>query len=166
MNKAEAAAYLNVSTRAVERYTAKGKLTPIYEKGRTGLAPIYDKAQLDSVKAEMSVPPAIQVKPDKPDTRDKGDAPRKSTALAIPRFSKSDSLADFVAAIEQARMQAKPFAPLEAKLTLSLSEASALSGLSRSHLRQAIEEKKLRARIIGRGWRVKRDDLDAYVRKL
>jgi excisionase family DNA binding protein len=51
-------------------------------------------------------------------------------------------------------------------LTLSLAEASQLSGLSRNHLRQAIEEKKLKARIIGRGWRVKRDDLDAYVRKL
>jgi len=166
MNKAEAAAYLNVSTRAVERYTAKGKLTPIYEKGRTGLAPIYDKAQLDELKAEMSVPPAAQVRPDKPDGRDKGDTAGKSTALAIPRFSKSESLAEFVAAIEQARMQARPFAPLEAKLTLSLSEASALSGLSRNHLRQAIEDKKLKARIIGRGWRVKREDLDAYVKKL
>jgi excisionase family DNA binding protein len=45
-------------------------------------------------------------------------------------------------------------------------EASQLSGLSRRILRQAIEEKKLKARIIGRGWRVKRADLDAYVMKL
>jgi len=52
------------------------------------------------------------------------------------------------------------------KLTLSLTEAALLSGLSRNHLRQAIEDKKLRARIIGRGWRVKREDLDAYVKKL
>lgn len=52
------------------------------------------------------------------------------------------------------------------KLTLSLVEASQLSGLSRGHLRQAIEAKKLRARIIGRGWRVKREDLEAYVKKL
>jgi excisionase family DNA binding protein len=33
-------------------------------------------------------------------------------------------------------------------------------------LRRAIGEKKLRARIIGRGWRVKREDLEAYVKKL
>jgi excisionase family DNA binding protein len=52
------------------------------------------------------------------------------------------------------------------KLTLSLVEASQLSGLSRGHLREAIEAKKLKARIIGRGWRVKRDDLDLYVKKL
>jgi len=56
--------------------------------------------------------------------------------------------------------------PVADKLTLSLVEAAQLSGLSRNHLRQAIEDKKLRARIIGRGWRVKRDDLDAYVKKL
>jgi excisionase family DNA binding protein len=52
------------------------------------------------------------------------------------------------------------------KIILTLAEASALTNLSRNHLRQAIEEKKLKARIIGRGWRVKRDDLDAYVKKL
>jgi excisionase family DNA binding protein len=52
------------------------------------------------------------------------------------------------------------------KLTLSLAEAAQLSGLSRNHLRAAIEEKKLKARIIGRGWRVKRSDLEAYVVKL
>jgi excisionase family DNA binding protein len=56
--------------------------------------------------------------------------------------------------------------PVADKLTLSLIEASQLSGLSRKHLRQAIEDKKLKARIIGRGWRVKRDDLYAYVKKL
>ncbi len=56
--------------------------------------------------------------------------------------------------------------PIADKIILTLAEASALTNLSRNHLRQAIEEKKLRARIIGRGRRVKRDDLDAYVRKL
>jgi len=47
-----------------------------------------------------------------------------------------------------------------------LTRAAQLSGLSRGHLREAIEEKKLKARILGRGWRVKRDDLEAYVKKL
>jgi excisionase family DNA binding protein len=56
--------------------------------------------------------------------------------------------------------------PVADKLTLSLIEASQLSGLSRGHLRVAITEKKLKARIIGRGFRVKREDLDLYVKKL
>ena len=41
-----------------------------------------------------------------------------------------------------------------------------LTSLLHKHLSQAIEEKKLKARIIGRGWRVKREDLEAYVKKL
>src|SRR5205085_457594 len=45
------------------------------------------------------------------------------------------------------------------KLTLGLPEAAALSGLSRNHLRQAIKEKNLKSRKIGRGWRIKRADL-------
>jgi excisionase family DNA binding protein len=52
------------------------------------------------------------------------------------------------------------------KLTLSLTEAALLSGLSRGHLREAITEGKLKAAIIGRGWKVKREALDLYVKKL
>lgn len=52
------------------------------------------------------------------------------------------------------------------KLTLSLPESAALSGLSRTHLRQAIRDGALKARKMGRGWRVKRADLETYVRKL
>jgi excisionase family DNA binding protein len=42
---------------------------------------------------------------------------------------------------------------------LSFVEAPALTNLSRTHLRRAIEEKKPRARIIGRAGRVKKEDL-------
>jgi excisionase family DNA binding protein len=52
------------------------------------------------------------------------------------------------------------------KLTLSLVEASQLSGLSRNHLRAAIAEKKLKARIIGRGWKMSRAELEGYTAKL
>ena len=52
------------------------------------------------------------------------------------------------------------------KMTLTLTEAALLSGLARQHLRDAIDEGKLKGQIIGRGFKVKREDLDAYVRKL
>jgi excisionase family DNA binding protein len=52
------------------------------------------------------------------------------------------------------------------KLMLTLAEASLLSNLSRAHLRQAIQCGKLKAKIIGRGWRIKRADLDIYIRTL
>ena len=59
-----------------------------------------------------------------------------------------------------------PAVPLADNLTLNLQEAALLSGLARGHLREAITAKKLKARIIGRGFRVKRSDLDSYVAKL
>lgn len=52
------------------------------------------------------------------------------------------------------------------KLMLTLAEASLLSNLSRTHLRHAIQCGKLKGKIIGRGWRIKRADLDIYVRAL
>jgi excisionase family DNA binding protein len=52
------------------------------------------------------------------------------------------------------------------KLTLSLPEAAALSGLPLKHLREAIKGGGLASRKMGRGWRIKRADLEAYVRKL
>ncbi len=76
-----------------------------------------------------------------------------------------DSRREFAQMIAEA-VASKPALSVADKLTLSLMEAAQLSGLSRRILRQAIEEKKLKARIIGRGWRVKRADLDAYVVKL
>lgn len=59
-----------------------------------------------------------------------------------------------------------PIVSLADKLTLSLTEASALSGLSRSFLIGAIHENKLKAAKRGRGWNIKRTDLDIYVKKL
>jgi excisionase family DNA binding protein len=52
------------------------------------------------------------------------------------------------------------------KLMLSVPEASILSNLSRGHLREAIRGGRLKAKIIGCGWRIKRADLDIYVRAL
>ncbi len=66
---------------------------------------------------------------------------------------------------KRGEIQASPVR-LADKLTLSLTEAALLSGLSRNHLREAIGAGKLKAKIIGRGWKVKRPDLDLYVRKL
>jgi excisionase family DNA binding protein len=163
MNKQQAAEYLGVSTRAVERYTSKGKLIPSYEKGRTGLAPVYDREQLDKVKEEMESPRPV-VQRDKPAKSDRRGGNGSSALMLRP--GKGTDLASFVAAIEAARQAARPVVAPENKLTLSLSEASALSGLSQGHLRDAIRAGKLKAKIIGRGWRINRDHLKTYADKL
>jgi excisionase family DNA binding protein len=58
--------------------------------------------------------------------------------------------------------------PVVGKLVLSLREASAVAGIPRGRLLEAIESGKLKASkdTIGRGWRVKRLDVEMYVEKL
>ena len=55
---------------------------------------------------------------------------------------------------------------LAAKLTITLSEASRLAGLSRNFLLDATHHKKLKATKRGRTWNMKLTDLDVYVKKL
>lgn len=166
MNKKEAAEYLNVSTRAIERYTAQGKLTPTYEKGRTGLAPVYDQEQLDQVKKQMdeagnAIHAPIQT--DKPDKKDKTDKPDKDGALVLRSGNRAD-LAAFIAAIDKARGQS--VADLAAKPLLTRDEAQRLTGLSRGFLKEAVASGQLKERLLGRAYRIKRTELEAYIETL
>jgi hypothetical protein len=52
------------------------------------------------------------------------------------------------------------------KILLNLTDCRLLTGLSEVSLRKAIKSKKLTAKIIGRGWKVKRPDLDEFIKKL
>ena len=166
MNKKEAAAYLNVSTRAIERYTAQGKLTPTYEKGRTGSAPVYDQAQLDELKKQMeeagdSSRAAVQHdKPAKHDKRDKGDI---AGALVLRSGSRAD-LAAFIAVLDKAR--GPSVADIAAKPLLTRVEAQRYTGLSRELLHEEVESGKVKEVKLGRAYRIKRTDLDAYIEQL
>jgi hypothetical protein len=52
------------------------------------------------------------------------------------------------------------------KILLSLKDCHILTGLSGQYLREQIQIGKLKGRIIGKGYKVKRTDLDAFIRKL
>jgi excisionase family DNA binding protein len=171
MNKKEVAELLSVSVRLVEKYASEGRLGVVtYVRGRTGKQADFDPTAVENLKAELE---SVDTQIIAPNRRAAGLA-----NLAAEEFT--ESLTRAVAcgvreAIGQipAMLRGAPNAnhhggtvPLTDKLTLSIIDAAQLSGLSRGHLRFAIEEKKLKARIIGRGWRVKREDLEAYVKKL
>jgi len=80
-----------------------------------------------------------------------------------------DRLAVALAALRPAVPTSAPYlsvADIAHKLMLSLPEAATLSGLSRNHLREAIRNGELKSRKMGRGWRIKRADLESYVEGL
>jgi len=172
LNKQQAAEYLGTSVRTLLRLT--GERIAHLPKRRQSEETFFDKAELDRYLHESqngtSVISAV-VTPDTLGTPSENQGlMRRSTDVSI-----SPVALDTGDTRDTPEMRLRMLAAFEAmaspvrltdKLTLTLTEASLLSGLSRNHLRQAIEEKKLKARIIGKGWRVKRSDLDAYVQKL
>jgi excisionase family DNA binding protein len=56
---------------------------------------------------------------------------------------------------------------IERKLLLTLPEAAAYSGLSEAKLNQAVRTGKLKARKdLGKGYRIKRSDVEAFVKSI
>jgi len=165
MNKTEAAEFLEVSTRALERYVAAGRIVGHYERGKTGKVLAFDADELQRFKDELEAPTsraiALPAKaPTQPTSRALAKPDGAANALSI------DVLGALAQLISDNTRQAAPLVPIEAKPLLSLSEAQALTGLSRNTLRAAIDAGKLKAQRIGKGWKVKRRDLDSWIEKL
>jgi excisionase family DNA binding protein len=156
MNKREVAERLGVSVRRVEQFDAKGRLgEKIYVKGKTGDQADWSEEAVERLKAELESP-AISM------TAPQGT---NSSATGLVRRGDAGAFLEQLAALMK-RREAQPQLNIGEKIILTLADAAALTSLSTNHLRDAIKAGKIKARIIGRGWKIKRADLDAYVRKL
>jgi excisionase family DNA binding protein len=235
--KDEAAQFLGVSSRALERYTAAGRLSVGYQRGKTRSVAVYERAELERLQSELQrpllrgvpveafPPPTTETPttptqtatnlvaeedstefveiqnrkaPATPTNSDNATSQELASASSKPAGEASagaagttlDALAQLILErlIERARGEAAssgasagtalmlasvapvvlkaPHAALGEKLLLSLAEASALTGLSRAFLKAAIGDGALAAKPIGRLWRVKRADLDAFIAAL
>lgn len=155
MDKKQVAEFLGVTIRAVERYQQQGKLNPQYTKGKTSMKAVYVDEEVKRLKEELEAPPAIEMTPT-----------TATTALA-----KRGDVAPMIAALAQLleeRQDGKgrpQQVPVESKPLLKISEAQALTGLSRETLKEAIENKKLKARKEGKAYRITRKALDEYITK-
>jgi excisionase family DNA binding protein len=157
LTKQAAADFLGVTIRSIEAYAAKGKLTPAKAKGQRGDITVYDEKEVEALKRERE---QIQYVP-RPDT-----ALATSSSTGQNAIVKRRDVAEFIALIESARTAAPSIADLAAKPLLKLDEAQMLTGLSRQTLREGIDNGKLKAKVVGRSWRIKRDDLNLFIKKL
>ncbi len=156
MNKREVAERLGVSIRRVEQFDADDRLgVKMYVKGKTGKQADWSEDAVESLKAELQnpVPPITSLQG------------ANSSATGLVRRADTAAFFKQLAAMMSQR-DIQPQLNIGEKIILTLADAAALSSLSTNHLREAIKAGKLKARIIGRGWKIKRADLDAYVRKL
>ncbi len=162
MNKKEVSEILGVSTRLVEKYASEGRLGEVtYVRGKTGKQAEYNREAVEKLKATLESP---------------------DTSLATTTHDARLFVAQLVEAManrEQANIEAirgllsgsdeKPRSAsvrVSEKILLNLTDCRSLTGLSEATLRDAIESKKLKAKIIGRGWKVKRHDLDEFIKEL
>jgi excisionase family DNA binding protein len=162
MNKKEVSEFLGVSTRLVEKYASEGRLGEVtYVRGKTGKQAEYNQEAVEKLKAAL----------ESPDTALTTTTPDARLFVA--------QLVEAMASREQANIEAirgllsgsseeprSASVRVSEKILLNLSDCRLLTGLSEANLRDAIKSKKLKAKIIGRGWKVKRQDLDEFIKKL
>lgn len=174
MNKQSAADFLGVSVRALERYVQQGRISVKYEKGKTRPTANFDPAELEAFKSELNQP---TVKPAFESRQIATEQEQQTGKLVhqsgeITEFGTEfgevgviDKLSSIIEGL-LGRGDNQPVVPIADKLLLTIAEAQALTGLSREFLRDAITKGELKAKVIGKGWRVKRSDLQEYVDKL
>ena len=174
LSKAEAAEYLGISTRALERYTQQGKLGVKYVRATRGKQARYQEGELAALKAELETEthkPVVSAQTPTTQLTGLTDTPVGVSELVekflLPLSAHLSELTKAVTDLQQPSSAAgRPPVPVEEKLLLTLQEVQSLTGLSREILREAIDTGELPAKIIGRAWRVKREDLEAYIDEL
>jgi excisionase family DNA binding protein len=176
---------MGVSVRGLERYTQQARVGVRYVKGRAKPTPIYDQSELDRFKSEelekVTHRPATQVILQSDTTRQSSLATlANSGGLDENALQAAQALAAHITSQVLSQVYEKQSdtnrqdavevlanrVVLAEKLLLTLAEAQLLTGLSRAVLREAIEAKQLKAKLIGRAFRVKRADLESYIAKL
>jgi excisionase family DNA binding protein len=149
-----------------------------YAKGKTRPVAVYNADELAALKAELEtgVHHPAQATATNNAKRDTNRANTLATFDTAPATMAQDAtggaivhidrVEEFARVLAAAIAQERRGATVADKLLLSLDECRTLTGLSRATLRAAIDEGALLARVIGRGFKVKRADLDKYIGEL
>ncbi len=177
MTKPQAAEFLGCSIRQLERYTSENRIAVRYEKGRTRPTPVYDEDELHRFKTQQEqvlhkLAREITTQSDSSDTNALVHHTQPMSQLSQTVSSNLiEAFAHFIETTSVPTDKAKTprrIDPREAnvKLLLTLPEAQALTGLSRSTLRAAIDAGELEARQMGRAWRIKREALAEWIQGL
>jgi excisionase family DNA binding protein len=146
MNKKETSEFLGISTRLVEKYASENRLGEVkYIRGKTGKQADYDREAVEKLKQALESP---------------------DTAIATKTPDARLFVASLIEAMTNREEVRSASVRVSEKLLLTVSDCRLLTGLSEQNLRDAIHDGKLNARIIGRGYKVKRTDLDVFVESL
>lgn len=185
LDKKQAAEYLGVTTRSLERYTNEGRISVRYEQSPNGEIAMFDPEELKNFKANRqtsrikpTVEPERAVQTDR-FTNPQSQITRSSqpqTELYNPPQEPNFGLATLIAplgvlfgnltrAIDNHGSRVTT-TELRSKLLLTLDEAQTITGLSRDILQDAIKNGQLPSKMMGKAHRIKTQDLERYIANL
>lgn len=170
LTKKEAAEYLGVSTRTLERYVKNGKLSVRYEDSTNGEIALFDSDELDQFVDDKQTP---HIKPAANNsslaTTTSDTLSRNSSGvvggLLVP-FQELTERLIFALSDHEGREEKITPDKLRGKLLLTLAEAQIMTGLSREILMEAIKDGRLPSQIMGKAYRIKVRDLESFVNDL
>lgn len=173
LTKQEAADRLGVSTKAIERYTRAGKLEQRFRRqaGTPDVAVYYpeDVDKLASARRPRLPAPFLVPGPPRP-TNGKGShsavelagasRPDLGPAIAAGLSDVAGALRWLVSQTAGAGVSQTSVTQESQKLFLTIPEAAAVAGLSKTYLRRQLEAGTLKGIKDGRRWRIRRTDLE------
>jgi excisionase family DNA binding protein len=195
LDKKQAAEYLGVTTRTLERHAKEGKLSVRYENSQFGEVALFDPEELEALKEgkqTVRIKPVITEdransdEPDRPEPTNRSSvnpqsqiarSPQTQTELFNPQQPESTfGIGALIAplgalfnnltrAIDNHGSRVTA-TELRSKLLLTLDEAQIVTGLSRDLLLEAIKNGELPSKIMGKAYRIKTQDLERYIQEL
>jgi len=185
VSKREAAELLGLSERAVARHAQAGRLRAHYERAPGGGERVYYyRAEVESLRDVLAQAQRrglarspvdtllLGVQASSREPNERGEqlqtvAAQLDTALGQLVEVLRAELPRIAAPAGSEPARARPLVAVSDKLTLTKREAAALAGLPMAEIKRAVAKGRLRAvELRGGKVRIKRADLDAYVRKL
>lgn len=143
-SKAQAAQYLKVAPRTIQRYMAQGKIRVLYRRTKRGREAVFRERDLYNFLAEQREGVTVRKKSSPASKREQ----RKQLEL-LQRIA--NSLEKIV---------------LANKLALTREEAAELAGFPLSWIKDGIRLGKLKTTTTGRGVRIARVDLEEFISKV
>lgn len=171
MNKEQAAEYLGFSVKNLQRLMTEKKIQFTYIKGKNGQQADFDQAELDRYKAEQEkqnniISPSIAVGDNLSTALSSHSS--KGSSMVINTSEFKTILEKLVDGLNQHNKQLNtiPIDQLSFKMMLTLDEATLLSGAPLGIIKKAIKKGGLKGIKLGRVWRVRREDLETWVKGL
>jgi excisionase family DNA binding protein len=152
-SKREAALLLGVSTRGIERAVRRGHLSAIYHDSKHGKKAWFSSGDLERYRQQQQARSPVGF------MTGSGGGPTIGTLIPLVDMQPRPGP-------DVSRRGLSQTVPIVDRLTLTLAEATQLSGLPRKFLAQSVRSGTLKSVKIGRIAFIKRSELDEFVRSL